>query len=172
MEGHNWLARFLHIKPATKILGFKVGRGRVRQEIVRLLREWKRFGVRDVRFDRASNLIQARVDKTNREFRVPANAPPMLKQYYETLANTTFSANLGIPQPELQMKPVTFTVELFAILQQGRRANMCAARFTQTRGAASSFRKVVDILEDVFLSRGILIEDEEHREAVANLMSD
>ena len=63
----NWLARFLHIKPAAKVLCFQVGRGRARQEIVKLLREWKRFGVKDISFDRETNVILARVDKENRE---------------------------------------------------------------------------------------------------------
>ncbi|KAH7065163.1 serine/threonine-protein kinase GIN4 [Macrophomina phaseolina] len=126
IEGQNWLSRFLHIKPATKVLAFQVGRGRARQEIVRLLRDWKRFGVRDVKFDRATNIIQARVDKAN----------------------------------QLQMKPVTFTAELFTVLQQGRRVQMCVGRFTQTRGAASSFRKVVDIIQEVLSEKGLIIEDE------------
>jgi hypothetical protein len=35
--------------------------------LVRLLRDWQRFGVRDVTFDRNDNTINARVDKTNRK---------------------------------------------------------------------------------------------------------
>jgi serine/threonine-protein kinase HSL1 (negative regulator of Swe1 kinase) len=35
------------------------------------------------------------------------------------------------------------------------------ARFTQTRGAASSFRKVVDIVEDVCRAKSMLVEDQE-----------
>ncbi|KAL1619065.1 serine/threonine-protein kinase gin4 [Diplodia seriata] len=148
IEGQNWLSRFLHIKPAAKIIVFKVGRGRVRQEIVRLLRDWKRFGVRDVKFDRATNIIQARVDKTNRELHLPAKAPARMKRYYEILANTAVCANSGIPHPELQMKPVAFS----------------------TRGAASSFRKVVDILEDVLKGKGIIIEDEVRAREVAAVL--
>ncbi|KKY15323.1 putative serine threonine protein kinase [Diplodia seriata] len=170
IEGQNWLSRFLHIKPAAKIIVFKVGRGRVRQEIVRLLRDWKRFGVRDVKFDRATNIIQARVDKTNRELHLPAKAPARMKRYYEILANTAVCANSGIPHPELQMKPVAFSVELFTVLQQGRRAQLCVGRFTQTRGAASSFRKVVDILEDVLKGKGIIIEDEVRAREVAAVL--
>ncbi|KAL1639549.1 serine/threonine-protein kinase gin4 [Diplodia intermedia] len=169
-EGQNWLSRFLHIKPAAKIIVFKVGRGRVRQEIVRLLRDWKRFGVRDVKFDRATNIIQARVDKTNRELHLPAKAPARMKRIYEILANTAVCANSGIPHPELQMKPVAFSVELFTVLQQGRRAQLCVGRFTQTRGAASSFRKVVDILEDVLKGKGIIIEDEVRAREVAAVL--
>jgi serine/threonine-protein kinase HSL1 (negative regulator of Swe1 kinase) len=63
----NWLSRFLHIKPATKTLCFHIGRGKVRQDLVRLLRDWQRFGIRDVTFDRDSNVINARVDKNNRK---------------------------------------------------------------------------------------------------------
>jgi Fungal kinase associated-1 domain len=57
----------LHIKPASKTVCFQVGRGRARQEVVRLLRDWHRFGVRDVVYDRKSNVVNARVDKANRK---------------------------------------------------------------------------------------------------------
>jgi serine/threonine-protein kinase HSL1 (negative regulator of Swe1 kinase) len=63
----NWLSRFLHIKPANKTLCFHIGRGKVRQDLVRLLRDWQRFGIRDVTFDRETNMINARVDKINRK---------------------------------------------------------------------------------------------------------
>lgn len=64
----NWLSRFLHIKPANKVLCFQVSRGKVRQDLVRLLRDWQRFGVRDVIYDRQTNIINARVDKNNRKY--------------------------------------------------------------------------------------------------------
>lgn len=64
----NWLSRFLHIKPASKTLCFHIGRGKVRQDLVRLLRDWQRFGVRDVSFDRKTNVINARIDKNNRTY--------------------------------------------------------------------------------------------------------
>lgn len=70
----NWLSRFLHIKPATKTLCFHVGRGKVRGDLVRLLRDWQRFGVRDVTYDRTANTINARVDKTNRKSPSPARS--------------------------------------------------------------------------------------------------
>ncbi|CAN9186947.1 unnamed protein product [Alternaria alternata] len=125
----NWLSRFLHIKPASKTLCFHIGRGKVRQDLVRLLRDWQRFGVQDVSLDREVNFISARIDKSN----------------------------------HLKIKPVTFVIELFVVLEHGRRANLCLARFTQTRGAASSFRKVVDIVEDVCRARCMLVEDEEKK---------
>jgi hypothetical protein len=64
----NWLSRFLHIKPASKTLCFHIGRGKVRQDLVRLLRDWQRFGVQDVSLDREVNSISARIDKSNRKY--------------------------------------------------------------------------------------------------------
>lgn len=63
----NWLSRILRIKPASQVLCFRIGRGKVRNDLVRLLRDWKRFGVRDVAFHREANTITARIDKTNRK---------------------------------------------------------------------------------------------------------
>jgi serine/threonine-protein kinase HSL1 (negative regulator of Swe1 kinase) len=67
----NWLSRFLHIKPASRTLCFQIGRGKVRQDLVRLLRDWQRFGIQDVSLDRESNSISARVDKSNRKYSPP-----------------------------------------------------------------------------------------------------
>ncbi|ORY18810.1 serine/threonine-protein kinase GIN4 [Clohesyomyces aquaticus] len=133
----NWLSRFLHIKPASKVLCFQIGRGKARQDLVKLLRDWQRFGVRDVNYERQSNSITARIDKTN----------------------------------HLKIKPVSLVIELFVILEHGRRARLCLARFTQTRGAASSFRKVVDIVDDVCRARSLLVEDEEKKAAMLEVLS-
>lgn len=65
----NWISRFLHIKPASATMCLRVGRGKVRQDFVRLLRDWQRFGVQDVSLDRQSNSISARVDKSNRKYK-------------------------------------------------------------------------------------------------------
>ncbi|EUC42649.1 hypothetical protein COCMIDRAFT_102957 [Bipolaris oryzae ATCC 44560] len=132
----NWLSRFLHIKPASKTLCLQVGRGKVRQDFVRLLRDWQRFGIQDVALDRKSNSISARVDKNN----------------------------------HLKIKPVFFVIELFVVLEHGRRANLCLARFTQTRGAASSFRKVVDIIEDICRARCMLVEDEQKKASMMEVL--
>ncbi|KAK1024600.1 serine/threonine-protein kinase gin4, partial [Friedmanniomyces endolithicus] len=61
----SWFARFFHIKPLVKPLCFSIPRGRARQELVILLREWQRHGIRDLQYSRATNTISARVDKVN-----------------------------------------------------------------------------------------------------------
>lgn len=77
----NWLSHFLHIKPASKTLCFQIGRGKVRQDLVRLLRDWQRFGVHDVSLDRESNSINARIDKNNRKFILASHASFLLSQW-------------------------------------------------------------------------------------------
>jgi hypothetical protein len=153
----NWLSRFLHIKPATKVLCFHVGRGKARQDIVRLLRDWQRFGVRDVGLDRETNVIHARIDRDNRKYTL------LRFEYIRTL--------LIFCNTDLKIKPVSLVIELFVVLEYGRRANLCIARFTQTKGAASSFRRVVDIVEDVCSSKNMLVEDPKKRAAMCEIFT-
>ena len=61
----------------------------------------------------------------------------------------------------LGIKPVSFRVELFVVLQNGRKVGLSLGRWTQTRGAASSFRRVVGVVEEVLRERGVLVEEEE-----------
>jgi serine/threonine-protein kinase HSL1, negative regulator of Swe1 kinase len=71
----------------------------------------------------------------------------------------------------LKIKPVSFVIELFVVLEHGRRASLCIARFTQTKGAASSFRKVIDIIDDVCRARCILVEDQEKKDAMCEVLA-
>lgn len=64
-QPQNWLARFLHIKPASKILCFQVTKQRARREIVSILREWRRYGIRDVVVDKVRGRVWSRVDEKN-----------------------------------------------------------------------------------------------------------
>ncbi|KAF2745870.1 Pkinase-domain-containing protein [Sporormia fimetaria CBS 119925] len=133
----NWFYRFLNIRPAVKALCLSMGRKRAQQDIINLLRDWQRFGVRDVCQDRESPFsINCRVDKDN----------------------------------HLKIKPVSLVIELFAILDRGRRARLCLVRCTQTKGAASSFRKVTQIIEDVFIGRDMLVKDKSVREDMCALL--
>jgi serine/threonine-protein kinase HSL1 (negative regulator of Swe1 kinase) len=46
------------------------------------------------------------------------------------------------------------------VIEHGKRAHLSIARFTQERGAATSFHKVVETLETVLKCRGMLVNDE------------
>jgi serine/threonine-protein kinase HSL1 (negative regulator of Swe1 kinase) len=71
---------------------------------------------------------------------------------------------------DLKIKPVSLIIELFVVLEHGCRANLCLARFTQTRGAASSFRKVVDVIEDICRARSMLVEDAEKQATMMEVL--
>jgi hypothetical protein len=47
---------------------------------------------------------------------------------------------------EWGLKPVSFALELFNILRDGKQSSLTAVRFTQTRGSGASLRKLVEML--------------------------
>lgn len=57
------------------------------------------------------------------------------------------------------MKPVHFHAYVYSVLEHGRKANLSVLKFTQEKGAASSFYKVVDTLEAVLKERELLVLD-------------
>lgn len=65
---HNWLARLFRVKPVTEHLCFAISRKRARQEVTLILRQWRKYGVRDIQVDRERNIIFARVGSKNCEF--------------------------------------------------------------------------------------------------------
>jgi len=69
-SSQNWFAKFLHLKPATSVLVFHASKARARKEIVRILREWRKFGIRDVTIEKrpGGDVVRARVDAANCEF--------------------------------------------------------------------------------------------------------
>ena len=61
----NWLARLFRVKPAMRHLCFNIPKRRARQEVAILLREWRRYGIKDVEVDKGRNIIFARVGAKN-----------------------------------------------------------------------------------------------------------
>ncbi|KAJ4416918.1 serine/threonine-protein kinase gin4 [Gnomoniopsis sp. IMI 355080] len=121
----NWLARLFHVKPATRYLCLQISSRRARQEVTILLREWRKWGIRDVEVDKERNILFARVGKKN----------------------------------FLNIKEVHFAVEIMTVIEHGRRHHLSITRFTQEKGAASSFHKVVDTMNSVFSNRALLVQD-------------
>ena len=60
----------------------------------------------------------------------------------------------------LHIPSLEFAIEIFTVLQRGRKVGLSVARFTQVRGAKSSFEKVVQAVEAVVRNRGLLVEGE------------
>ncbi|OLN97238.1 putative serine/threonine-protein kinase HSL1 [Colletotrichum chlorophyti] len=121
----NWLARLFGVKPATSYLCLVISRKRARQEIAILLKDWRRYGMRDIQVEKERNIVFARVGAEN----------------------------------YLGMKEVAFAAEIMTVIEHGKKGPLCIVRFTQERGAASSFHKVVDTVRTVFRPRGLLVDD-------------
>jgi serine/threonine-protein kinase HSL1 (negative regulator of Swe1 kinase) len=68
------------------------------------------------------------------------------------------------------MKPVSFAAELFPVAEHGRRVNLTVVRFTQEKGAASSFYKVVDTLQTVLEKRNVIIGDKKKAKKLVKLL--
>ncbi|TKA69862.1 hypothetical protein B0A55_08926, partial [Friedmanniomyces simplex] len=132
----SWFARFFHLKPLVKPLCFAIPRGRARQELVILLREWQRHGIRDLQYSRETNTISARVDRRN----------------------------------TLEIKPVSFRIEMFVVLEHGRKVGLSISRFVLVKGAGSAFQSVVEVVDGVMRGRGWLVEDEEKWRALCEVV--
>ncbi|KAI1504986.1 hypothetical protein F5X99DRAFT_432017 [Biscogniauxia marginata] len=59
----------------------------------------------------------------------------------------------------LNMKEVSFAAEIMTVIEHGKRSQLSIVRFTQERGAASSFHKVINTLNSVFSARSLLVTD-------------
>ncbi|KAF7717907.1 Uncharacterized protein PECH_002693 [Penicillium ucsense] len=59
----------------------------------------------------------------------------------------------------LRLREVELVAEFFTIRENDQPANLSLVRFKQERGAASSFNKVVDTVEMMMKSRGLVVED-------------
>jgi serine/threonine-protein kinase HSL1, negative regulator of Swe1 kinase len=73
---------------------------------------------------------------------------------------------------DLHLKPVAFHAHLFTVLEHGRKCSLSVVRFTQERGAASSFYKVVDTLEAVLKERELTVEDVATKRGIEQSMKD
>lgn len=73
--------------------------------------------------------------------------------------------------PDFQMKEVAFASEILTVIEHGKRYPLSIARFTQEKGAASSLHKVVETLEKVFQSRGMLVTDERKKRMIIKTLN-
>ena len=59
----------------------------------------------------------------------------------------------------LNIKGVSIAVEIFTVMQKGRKVGLSVARFSQEKGAKSSFDKVVQGMKGVLGGRGHLVAE-------------
>ncbi|RGP68057.1 serine threonine- kinase domain [Fusarium sporotrichioides] len=121
----NWLARLFRVKPAIDHICMTISRRRARQEVTILLREWRKYGIRDIQVDKQRNIVFAQV------------------------ADKNF----------LNLKEVSFAAEVITVIEHGKKQPLSIIRFTQERGAASSFYRVVDTMRMMFETRALVVSD-------------
>ncbi len=73
--------------------------------------------------------------------------------------------------PDFQMKEVAFASEFLTVIEHGKRSPISIARITQEKGAASSFYKVVETLETILKSRGMLVTDERKKRMIIKTLN-
>jgi serine/threonine-protein kinase HSL1 (negative regulator of Swe1 kinase) len=61
----NWLAKLFHVKPASRFICFSISKRSARQEVTKVLKDWKRYGIRDVQVDKQRNIVFGRVGAEN-----------------------------------------------------------------------------------------------------------
>jgi serine/threonine-protein kinase HSL1, negative regulator of Swe1 kinase len=64
----SWIAKLFNVKPASKFICFSVSKRKARHEISKILREWKRYGIRNVQVDKERNVVFGRVAAKNCRF--------------------------------------------------------------------------------------------------------
>jgi serine/threonine-protein kinase HSL1 (negative regulator of Swe1 kinase) len=64
-KSHNWFARVFQIKPATRVVALNTSKLKGRKDVLKLLRDWKQFGMEEAHLDKASGVIRGRVGEVN-----------------------------------------------------------------------------------------------------------
>ncbi|PWW78433.1 hypothetical protein C7212DRAFT_181916 [Tuber magnatum] len=125
MSQRNWFMKFLNVKPASRVICFNISPMTARKEIMRLWKEWVKYGLVIVEDDRKSLVMRARVGTPN----------------------------------SLNIKEVSFVGEIRAY-GGSRKTGSGVARFTQERGAASSFNRVIGEMTKKFSEKGIILPED------------
>lgn len=131
----SWLARFFNVKPATREMCFRVSRRRARRELIKLLKEWRKYGIRDLQVDKTRSVVFARVGDRN----------------FLDIKPLTFAIEISMVVEHPSLRAVA--------RGKGKKDTFAIARFIQERGAVSSFHKVYESLETVLDSRGLILRD-------------
>ncbi|RPB01820.1 hypothetical protein L873DRAFT_1827098 [Choiromyces venosus 120613-1] len=125
MSQRNWFMKFLNVKPASRVICFTISPVATRKEIMKLWKEWVKYGLVIVEDDRKSLVVRARVKTPN----------------------------------SLNIKEVSFVGEIRAY-GGSRKTGSGVVRFTQERGAASSFNRVIEEMAKKFSEKGIILPED------------
>lgn len=71
---------------------------------------------------------------------------------------------------DLRIRPVQFTASIYTVLERGKPAKLALAKFTQERGAASSFHRVLGTIESVLKENDLMLDDPVKRKSITKMM--
>lgn len=72
---------------------------------------------------------------------------------------------------DLNLKEVEFVAEIMAVIEHGKKQPLSIVRFTQERGAASSFHRVVETMKTVFENRHLAVTDKNRRKMMIKTLN-
>lgn len=153
----NWLTRLFRVKPVTSYLCVTLPSKRTRQEVVILLREWRRYGMRNLQVDKQRNIVFGRLGAKN------------CKHNLEALGLN--DQILTISLLDLNLKEVEFAAEIITVIEHGKKQPLSIVRFTQERGAASSLHRIVETMRVMFESRHLLVTDKNKRKMMIKTLN-
>jgi hypothetical protein len=76
MSQRNWFMKFLNVKPASRVICFNISPVATRKEIIKVWRDWIKYGLIIVEDDRKCLVMRARVGSPNSEFLTLLLFPP------------------------------------------------------------------------------------------------
>lgn len=71
----------------------------------------------------------------------------------------------------LNLKEVSFAAEVVTVIEHGKKQPLSIIRFTQERGAASSFHRVVDTMNMIFDARALVVADRNKRKMMIKTLN-
>lgn len=142
-EPYNWFARLLQVKPASMTLVFEASRIHVIKEVRSILRDWKRFGVREIVIDKHEGRIWASLNADN---------------------------SLGVKPVEIVVQ--VFAVVYTANKKLRNAGGMSIAKMEQVKGAKSSFDRCAHEMQRVCGERQLLVTDYEKAKEMKRVLKE
>lgn len=70
----------------------------------------------------------------------------------------------------MHIRPVQFFASVYTVLEKGNKVQLAIVKFTQEKGAASSFHRVVDTMESVLKENDLMLTDMDKRKKILKSM--
>lgn len=137
-----WMDKFFGVKPQIAYMCMNLTRKRTRQELSAMLKDWRRYGVMEVKTNKTRQMIFASIGKINCKYTV------------------TSIQGGALTVLDLNLKPVSIVIEIMAVKEHGMRGYLAICRITKEKGSNKAFKQCVATIEHTCRVRGYLVRDE------------